>query len=80
MSVWFFSTGMLGKLLVCWARAGDEDVDETASGLLPAGFVSGVKDADEGTNEVVGIGVGAQIATGDSALGERGECGWISAA
>jgi hypothetical protein len=43
--------------LVLWARAGDEDVYETASSLLPAWFVGGVKDADEGTDEVVGIRV-----------------------
>ena len=66
--------GLQRKLLVCWARAGDENVDETASGLLPAGFVGGVKDSDEGTDEVVGIGVVAEIAAVDGALDEGGEC------
>ena len=68
------------KQLVRWARAGDEDVDETTGGLLPAGFVGGVKDADEGTHEVVGIGVVAEIAAGDGALGEGGERGADEAA
>jgi hypothetical protein len=71
--LWLFSTGMQGKLLVSWARASDEDIDETTSSFLPAGFVSGVKDANEGTEEVVGIGVVAEIAAGDGALGEGGE-------
>jgi hypothetical protein len=62
------------KLLARWARAGDEDVDETASGLLPAGFVGGVKDVNEGTDEVIGIGILAEITAGDGALGMCGEC------
>jgi len=66
-------TGIQRKALDCWARAGDEDVDDTAGGLLPAGFVGGVKDADESADEVVRVGVGAEIPTGDGALGEGGE-------
>lgn len=71
--LWLFSRGILGSLLVSWAGASDEDIDKTASGLLPAGFVGGVKDANEGTEEVVGIGVAAEIAAGDGALDEGGE-------
>jgi len=72
--------GMQRKLLVCWTRASDEDVNETASGLFPAGFVGSVKDSHEGTNEVVGIGVVAEIAAVDGALGKVGECGADEAA
>src|SRR5580698_995453 len=57
----------------CWsapgrcARAGNEDVNEAAGAWLPAGERSGVKDAHEGADEVVGFGVGAEIAAGDGA-------------
>jgi hypothetical protein len=36
--------------------------------LLPAGQSGGVEDADESTDEVVGIGVRSKIAAGDGAL------------
>ena len=49
------------------AQTRDEYVNKTASALLPAWLSGGVKHADEGTDEVVGFGVRAEIATGDGA-------------
>jgi len=43
--------------------------------LLPAGLSGGVKDADEGTDEVVGVGVRVEITAGDGALDGRYEGG-----
>ena len=49
-------------------RTCDEDVDEAAGAGLPTGLSRGVKDANEGTDEVGGFRVGAEITAGDGAL------------
>ena len=50
----------------CWlsglAGAGDQDVDEFACALLPAGTGIDVEDADQGTEQVLGVEVGSEIA------------------
>ena len=45
----------------------DEDVYEASGAGLPTEQSSGVEDADEGTNEVVGVCVRAEITAGDGA-------------
>lgn len=64
----FSACGVECKAPVRWTRASDEDIDEAAGALLPAGQSGGVEDADEGTDEVVRIRVRAKIAAGDGAL------------
>ena len=61
-------------LLICWARAGNKDVDDTAGTRLPARQSSRVEDTDESTNEVVGIGFCTEIAAVDRALHQDNEC------
>jgi hypothetical protein len=56
-----------GKVPGREARTGDEDVDKAPGAGLPAWYSSGVEDADEGTDKVVGVGIGAEITTVDGA-------------
>jgi hypothetical protein len=60
--------------LRCLLRgADDEYVDEAAGALLPAGQSCGVEDANERADEVVRIGVCAEIAAIDGAFDRRDE-------
>jgi hypothetical protein len=52
------------------AGAFEEDVYDAAGAGLPAGLGVGVEDADDGADEVVGVGGGAEVAAGDGGVDE----------
>lgn len=48
-------TGRSGAVLIRSPGTCDEDIDEAPGAGLPTGESSGVEDADEGPNEVIGV-------------------------
>jgi len=66
-------TARSGVVLIRSARTCDEDIDKASGAGLPSGESSGVKDADERPNEVIGICVRVEVAAGDGASHRRYE-------